>query len=375
MRKLSFIIIFFFLSILIIPLININGSSHFFYREILFKKISDDLKSDNSRETFLNIFKYVYFNMDGINEGVNMPLVDENAYVDLVRGYGFCDQQSFVFMNLVNKVGFNSRLRDVQAHTFSEISIDDNWIIADPYFGLIFYNDNDLINIKDFNFYSKEVFSDYFGFLDIDHQKFNIDFFKQIYVKNETRWSEGIGPVFEKYRSYNYLRKILEIYGVILYNLFGNIYFNPYQDLYLKIYNTTSIINSSDLWVNQNLFKKNQIDRNIDYFKTFFIARNYHLSNRKLKALKYYKDSQLTFPNSYWSQESMYYMSKIYYELNNYEASINLLDKIDISYPRYSLVNYYKGLNYLKLKDNKKSKYYLNLSQNIHSKVILKELN
>ena len=71
----------------------------------------------------------------------------------------------------------------------------------------------------------------------------------------------------------------------------------------------------------------------------------------------------------------MYYMSKIYYELNNYEASINLLDKIDISYPRYSLVNYYKGLNYLKLKDNKKSKYYLNLSQNIHSKVILKELN
>ena len=69
---------------------------------IFFKKISDDLKLYNSKETFLNIFKYVYFNMEGINEGVDMPLVDENAYVDLVRGYGFCDQQSFVFMNLIS---------------------------------------------------------------------------------------------------------------------------------------------------------------------------------------------------------------------------------------------------------------------------------
>ena len=149
------LIIFFF--ILVLPLININGSSHFFYREIFFKKISDDLKLYNSKETFLNIFKYVYFNMEGINEGVDMPLVDENAYVDLVRGYCFCDQQSFVFMNLINKIGFNSRLRDVQAHTFSEISIDDKWIIADPYFGLIFFKDKDLINIEDLNVYSAEM--------------------------------------------------------------------------------------------------------------------------------------------------------------------------------------------------------------------------
>ena len=375
MRKLFFFILIIFFFILVLPLININGSSHFFYREIFFKKISDDLKLYNSKETFLNIFKYVYFNMEGINEGVDMPLVDENAYVDLVRGYGFCDQQSFVFMNLINKIGFNSRLRDVQAHTFSEIFIDDKWIIADPYFGLIFYKDKDLINIEDLKVYSEEVLRDYLGFLDIDDEKFNIELFRKIFVKNDIRWSEGISQNFKKYRSYTNLRKILENYGSILYNLFGNYYFYPYQDLYLKIYNTTSLNNSFDLWINQNLLNNNQIEKDINNFKIFFIARNYQLSNRKLKALKYYKESQSTFPNSFWTQESMYYAAKIYYEMNNYKASLNLLNKIDNSYPRYSLVNYYKGLNYLKLKDNKKSIYYLNISQNIHSKVILKELN
>ena len=43
-------------------------------------------------------------------------------------------------MTLFNKVGINSRLRDVKAHTYSEAYIDNNWIIADPFYGLIFFD-------------------------------------------------------------------------------------------------------------------------------------------------------------------------------------------------------------------------------------------
>jgi len=46
-------------------------------------------------------------------------------------------------MNLLNKSNISkTRLRDVQAHTYSEVFIDGKWAIVDPFFGFFPVDEN-----------------------------------------------------------------------------------------------------------------------------------------------------------------------------------------------------------------------------------------
>lgn len=379
MRKIIYFLIFFFIFLLIIPLININGSSHFFYREITSKKISEDLKSTDKITSFLNIFEFIYYNMESPNEGVYLPLIDENASIDLIRGYGHCDEQAFVLMNLINKLGFNSRLRDVQAHTFSEVLIENKWIIADPYFGLLFLNNkNKMLNLEDLYSNNNFLIKDYYDLLSIEEGKYTLEYFKNIYAPNNTRWKEGKGPIFHHYRAYNNIRNIYEKFSTIIYNIFGDYYYFLYQDLYLYIYSTTSLYNPFFHW-NMHIDDINNltnlvIENDLKAFELFFIGRNYDLSNRVNKAIKYYQKSIAKYPDSFWAKESYYYTGKIYYRNADYEKSINSLNNLNENYPRHSKVNFYLGMNNLKQDKISKAKFFLIKSEDLHSKIILKDL-
>jgi transglutaminase-like putative cysteine protease len=97
----------------------------FFYREILYNRLADlHGAGDSKQEIVVNLFEYVAKNLTTTPDHL---LVDRNAFTDIVRGIGWCDQQAFVLMNLLSKAGINeSRLRDVQAHTYSEVLIEKN---------------------------------------------------------------------------------------------------------------------------------------------------------------------------------------------------------------------------------------------------------
>ena len=86
MKKLVFIL-FFILVFFLIPLLNINNSANFFYREITYKKISNSLKIDDTEDTLYNIFEFVFHNVNGEIDDVKLPLLDENSYIDAIRGF------------------------------------------------------------------------------------------------------------------------------------------------------------------------------------------------------------------------------------------------------------------------------------------------
>ena len=133
-------------------------------------------------------------------------LVDKNSFNDLIRGVGACDQQAFTMMTLLEKLDItNTRLRDVQAHTYSEVLIDGKWVIVDPFFSFYpqdfnnnYFSLEDLYDLEISNTNLKDLNS-----LDTEFIK-NI---KNIYLENDIRWDDGASPKFLEYRSYDFIEQ------------------------------------------------------------------------------------------------------------------------------------------------------------------------
>ena len=115
------------------------------------------------------------------------------------------------------------------------------------------------------------------------------------------------------------------------------------------------------------------MDINIS-FEIFYIARNYHLSNRYSKSQKLYENNILNYPNTLWTKESYYFLAQIYFENKNYIKTLELLNNI-IDYDlRLSKINYYLGMSYFHLNDLKKASEYLSKSDFLYSNLILNDL-
>ena len=340
----------------------------------MYSKISDNLILENKFETLFNVFEYIYFSVDD-EYSANFDIVDENSFVDLVRGFGLCDQQSFIFMNLLNKLGFQSRLRDVYQHTYSEIYLNNKWVIADPYYGYIFFDkDNNILDINQIQFLDEDFIFDYLKFTNLDNQNKNLLNFKKIYQPNYFRWPNSISPNFHDYRKYNINRKFFETYSTLVYKIFGDFYFNIYQDLYLNIYKSKLLKNDYSLWIS-NKYNLKQNNTSNQSFELFYLGRNYQLSNRNKKSKYFYEKNILNYPNTLWAKESYYFLSQIFFQNKNYTKTIELLNQIKNYDLRLSKINYYIGMSYFHLKKNKLAQDYLKTSDFLYSDIILNELD
>ena len=276
--------------------------SDFFYRELTYNRIAD-LHSKNSRQdTIVSVFKYVSNNLTSSKK---YNVVDKNSFTDLVRGVGWCDQQAFVLMNLLNKSDISeTRLRDVQAHTYSEVFIDDRWVIVDPYFGFFPVDSNgDLLGLGDLK--NVEITT---SIINNSHNQEG-NFIKEIdkiYIKNEIRWSNGVGPEFVNYRAYDLYRGMLSYYANYVYRLFGSGYFNWTQDIYLKSDKVTNMNDKGRDWIRNysDSYKDNK-----HAFQLFYKARNYHIVDRFELSSDLYREVVQQYPESYWAIESKLYLN------------------------------------------------------------------
>lgn len=72
------------------------------------------------------------------------PVIDTDAWTDLVRGIGWCDQQDWTVATLLALRGVPGRLvmLDNEAgkslHTVMEVHLDGEWRLVDPLYGLMF---------------------------------------------------------------------------------------------------------------------------------------------------------------------------------------------------------------------------------------------
>jgi len=130
-RKLLFLLLLFALaSAFMIPAIP-GRVSDYYLRELTYLYISDSNRGVSVRDTLIKNFNYVADNLSPISSSV--LLVNTTPYNDLMRGYGYCDQQAFLLMTLLAKTRIESRLIDVQEHTHLEVFVDDKYVLVDPW--------------------------------------------------------------------------------------------------------------------------------------------------------------------------------------------------------------------------------------------------
>ena len=248
-------------------------------------------KSD--RGTIESLFKHVSKNL---LTSKKYNVVDRNSFTDLIRGVGWCDQQAFVLMNLLNKSNISkTRLRDVQAHTYSEVFIDGKWAIVDPFFGFFPVDENNKpLSMNDLE--NVEMADSVINDTHIEDKDFSKKI-KDIYIENNIRWENGIGPKFIDYRAYDFYRNALSSYADFTYTLFGSVYFNWVQDIYLKSDKMKNMKEQGVKWIKgYKNYKENE-----SAFQLFYKARSYSIVGRnKLAKLNYQTIIQLH-PETYWA--------------------------------------------------------------------------
>ena len=138
---LNFFFLFLFSLLIILPF-SPEKISNFIYRELTYNKIANYYKGNSHKETIENLFNYVAVEQAQLKD--KYLLEDMNSFNDMIRGVGACDQQAFTLMTLLEKLNISkTRLRDVQAHTYSEVFLDGKWVIVDPFFSFFPQNTND----------------------------------------------------------------------------------------------------------------------------------------------------------------------------------------------------------------------------------------
>ena len=371
------IMVIFFVPAFLIPFSDDRVSS-FFYRELVYSNIARDIEANNERDKVINLFSYVSNNL---SQSATYNVVDINPYTDAIRGIGWCDQQAFLLMNLLHKVGINrTRLRDVQQHTYSEVFIEDKWVIVDPFFGFIPLDINKkFLGVSNL---SAKINSDYFGVLKstngylINENNGVIKSYKEVYIPNDVRWINGIGPEFKEYRSYNLLRSSLDLYSSLIFKILGKKYFNWVQNIYLKNDSFQNMIDPGSKWI-LNYFGTAPYNyvTNDKSFSQFNKARNYDLANRSANAKKAYKNLIDDFPYTYWTLEGKFSLAVLKYKLKNYNGAETLfLDLITGPEMRRDLVNYYLGMISIYNNNNLKAISYFSQSSYYLSKVELSKL-
>lgn len=302
-RKFSIILLAFTSILLIItPLIIFftpNQVSDFYYRELTYKHIAATIteNSQNDLMSLIALFKYVKENQ---NIDPAYKAVDKTAYINLVMGVSWCDQQAFTLATLLNKCRINSRFRDVQSHTALEVYINDEWKLIDPFFGQLFYrkSDGQLATLDD-------VVKEQGKNLSVN--KFDIimpnmeDVVKNLvpsslYVPSEVRWSNGIGPEFSKVFKESKIKNIITKIADLSYDILGYNYACLFQDHYLKYAQVIDM--GPEVIIDYN----DSYTKNDESFKHYFNARNYQLYGQKEKAQQEYQILVSLFPDSFWAK-------------------------------------------------------------------------
>ena len=317
----------------------------FAYRELTYTLMAKRLteKAITEEQKALMLYDWAEFNLTTVSDG---KLVDKNPFTDMMRGVAWCDQQGFVLMTLLDKLKMTGRLRDVQSHTTTEVLINGDWCIFDPFFDFVPYN------------FEKERFASYEEVRKMDKKKIysqklegvsgmknaiTAESIKARSKPNDVRWKDGEGPIYKDYITKDMPRPLLEAVVEMGYWLFGDWYAKIFQEKWLK--RNEGQKDPGEKWF-KSYGKNHKPDD--EAYNAFFKARNYHLHFRYGKALDYYDIILKNHPESRWAMEAEYFKAQALFETGRYKeciafiASTGALEKRN--HQRYSQIAHLAGL-------------------------------
>lgn len=290
------------------------------YRELTYrviantvtKKTENDLAIAKSIHTFINRHVHVVS---------NSPVIDESPFFDLVRGIGWCDQQSWGMRELLAKKGIPAKLLmlngydSISHHSVAEVYLNGQWVVFDPLNNLIFYNLNGEIA----------------SFKDIQQGEINYDAFKN----KDNNFANNYLKLYEaKYPPHRYKPLALRdgtrkaVSGIIdfYYALFGKHFANSFQDLYLIRTEHKYFIHPFQ--GSQGSVRLANAKHLAPDLELHLKARNYDLFFRHSLALKTYKKLIKQYPDSEYVDDNLYFMGVVYMDIHDWESAVETFTEL-----------------------------------------------
>ena len=133
------------------PFVSVLASASlrdFLYRELSYIMIADRVIGNERNPE--NVAKLLN---DFVAENVypqGGPVLDTNSWNDLLRGIGWCDQDAWLLGTLLATRDIHGRMLFLTGgHVVTEVFIDDDWRVFDPYYGLTYSSGSSLATYRD----------------------------------------------------------------------------------------------------------------------------------------------------------------------------------------------------------------------------------
>jgi tetratricopeptide (TPR) repeat protein len=359
----------------------------FAYTELTYTLIAKRLTENakNEEQKVLMLYDWIEFNLTTINDA---KLIAGKRFSEMLLGVAWCDHQGFVLLEFLNKLKMTGRLRDVQAHTTTEVLVNGDWCIFDPFLDFVPYNfeKGKFATIEDVRKMDKQT---------IYSQKLEAsvgmngligtrELIKERFKPNDIRWKNGKSPCYIDYIVKDMPGPLLKTIVKMGYWLFGDWYVGYwlFGDWYAKIF--------QEKWLKRHDGQKDagakrfknygkNFNANDAAYNAFFKARNYHLHFRYDKALVYYSIVIKDYPKSRWAIEAEYFKALSLFEAGRYKECITFIASTGVleeKNQRYSQIAHVAGLCHEALGEKEKAikNYEASLSRSDQSYTAAKDL-
>ena len=300
----------------------------YLYRQISFQLLADRIVGDDDaspEEITIRISEYVE---ESLYPGGG-PVLDTNAWNDLVRGIAWCDQHVWLMSTLLAKKDIAGRmviLLDEGRHVIGEVFLEDQWRAIDPLYGFVFRRpgDNALPTVAELSEDPAIVFdNERMQALPVEARRNVAKFFAQMFpvATEPSRWSSLL-----EIQNASVPRRIVDRTIRLVLSSFGEWPAYRFQDLYLGLLPDRLVaLDSNEAGSNRPVFH----DRSGDpALFLYYKARNYHLYERGVRAEQLYEELLTRYPDSPYVEKSEFFLGSLSLQTHrDYAAAVGRLSR------------------------------------------------
>ena len=316
--------------LVLLPIVAIVASGslrEFVYKELSYRLITDRALRDeaDAEHVALRLSEFI----DENTYPGGGPALDTNAWNDLVRGIGWCDQVSWMLGTLLSTKNIPGRIVFLDGHTsdtgeavghvMAEVYLDGEWRLFDPLYGLVFRTSTGRLATlaelsADWHLVSSQPKVRALP-PQARHQleQFYEALFTSPTVRDPERWSSLL-----EVRRASRARAMVQTALDMSWRLFGAPGAYAFQDVYLGLLPSRLPALDASESGNRPVLKTRADDPALFLY---YRARNYHLYERDDLASRAYEDLIARYLASGYAEKTSYFLGQVDLQLRRDPAA------------------------------------------------------
>ncbi len=306
--------------LVLMPVVAIAASGslrEFVYKELSYRLITDRVVRDEASAEQITSRLNEFIDENTYPGGG--PVLDTNAWNDLVRGIGWCDQVSWMLGTLLSTKNIPGRIVFLNGHTsdtgeavghvMAEVYLDGEWRLFDPLYGLAFRTSTGrLATLAELSANWHLVSSQPKVRALPPQVRHQLEqFYEALFTDPNTRDPVRWAPLLAARRA-SPSRAMVQSALDVSWRLFGAPGAYTFQDVYLGLLPSRLPALDASESGNRPVFKTRSDDPALFLY---YRARNYHLYERADLASRAYEDLIARYPASGYAEKASYFLGQV----------------------------------------------------------------